>query len=224
MTDFQKNVIGIVLYPGMTALDMIGPQTVFSGLPGAQIHRVWKTLEPITADDGMVIVPDTTFADCPPVDVICIGGGRGQGAIVSDSEILGFLREQGSQAKFVTSVCGGSEFLARAGLLEGYRAATHWAARKQLAELGIEVGTERVVVDRNRITGGGVTAGIDFGLVIAQALYGEDIAKISQLLMEYDPAPPFDVGSPEKAGPELVEKAMQYMVQMMGEQAVGEKV
>ncbi len=229
MTSFEKNVIGIVIYPGMTALDMVGPQTVFSGLPNVQIHRIWKTLEPIAADDGMVVVPDTTFADCPPVDVICIGGGRGQAAIVNDSEILSFLQEQGNQAKFVTSVCGGSEFLARAGLLEGYRAATHWAARKQLAELGVEVGTERVVVDRNRITGGGVTAGIDFGLVIAQTLYGEDIAKINQLLMEYDPAPPFDVGSPEKAGPELVEKAMKYMMQVMGAppleaQAVGEKV
>ncbi len=217
MTALQANkpdhVIGIVMYPGMTALDVVGPQTVFSGLPNTQIHRVWKTLEPIATDDGMVIVPDTTFADCPPVDVLCIGGGRRQGAIVDDAELLNFLRSQGSQAKFVTSVCGGSEFLAKAGLLEGYRAATHWAMRRQLAELGIEVGTERVVVDRNRMTGGGVTAGIDFGLVVAKALCGEDIAKINQLLMEYDPAPPFDVGSPEKAGPELVEKAMQYMAQ-----------
>lgn len=223
MTALQTNqhhyIIGIVMYPGMTALDVIGPQTVFSGLPGIQIHRVWKSLEPITADDGMVIMPDTTFADCPPVDVLCIGGGRGQSAIVDDAEVLIFLRFQGNKAKFVTSVCGGSEFLAKAGLLKGYRAATHWAMRPQLAKLGVEVGTERVVVDRNRITGGGVTAGIDFGLVVAKALYGEDIAKINQLLMEYDPAPPFDAGSPEKAGPELVKKAMQYMAQAMGEKA-----
>lgn len=223
MTALQTNqhhyIIGIVMYPGMTALDVIGPQTVFSGLPGIQIHRVWKSLEPITADDGMVIMPDTTFADCPPVDVLCIGGGRGQSAIVDDAEVLIFLRFQGNKAKFVTSVCGGSEFLAKAGLLKGYRAATHWAMRPQLAKLGVEVGTERVVIDRNRITGGGVTAGIDFGLVVAKALYGEDIAKINQLLMEYDPAPPFDAGSPEKAGPELVKKAMQYMAQAMGEKA-----
>ena len=164
----------------------------------------------------MVIVPDTTFADCPPVDVICIGGGRGQSAIIDDAELLDFLKSQGDRAKFVTSVCGGAEFLAKAGLLEGYQAATHWAARPLLAKLGAEVGTERVVVDRNRMTGGGVTAGIDFGLAVAEALYGEEIAKISQLLMEYDPAPPYDVGSPEKAGPELVEKAMQYMAQTMG--------
>ena len=215
-TSWQHYVIGIVIYPGMTTLDVVGPQTVFAGLPNVTVHRVWKTLAPITGDDGMVIVPDTTFADCPPVDVICIGGGRGQSAIIDDAELLDFLKSQGNEAKFVTSVCGGSEFLAKAGLLEGYRAATHWAARPLLAKLGVEVGTERVVVDRNRMTGGGVTAGIDFGLAVAEALYGEEIAKISQLLMEYDPAPPYDVGSPEKAGSELIEKAMQYMAQTMG--------
>ena len=215
-TDWPHYVIGIVIYPGMTALDIVGPQTVFSGLPNVDIHRVWKSIEPVIGDDGMAILPDTTFADCPPVDVICIGGGRGQGAIVDDTELLDFLRTQGEKAKFVTSVCGGSEFLAKAGLLEGYRAATHWATRPLLAKLGVEVGTERVVVDRNRMTGGGVTAGIDFGLTVAEALYGEDVAKITQLLMEYDPAPPFDVGSPEKAGPELIQKAMEYMTQKMG--------
>ncbi|MEM1241250.1 MAG: DJ-1/PfpI family protein [Cyanobacteria bacterium P01_H01_bin.26] len=215
-TNWQHYVIGIIIYPGMTTLDVVGPQTVFSVLPNIKIHRVWKTLAPITGDDGMMIVPDTTFADCPPVDILCIGGGRGQSASIDDAELLDFLKAQGDNAKFVTSVCGGSEFLAKAGLLEGYRAATHWAMRPQLAKLGIEVGTERVVTDRNRMTGGGVTAGIDFGLAVAKALYGEDIAKISQLLMEYDPAPPYDVGSPEKAGPELIEKAMQYMAQTMG--------
>ena len=215
-TNWQRYVIGIVIYPGMTTLDVVAPQTVFNGLPNVKIHRVWKTLAPITADDGMVIVPDTTFANCPPVDVICIGGGRRQREIIDDAELLDFLKSQGDKAKFVTSVCGGSEFLAKAGLLEGYLAATHWAMRPQLTKLGVEVGTDRVVVDRNRMTGGGVTAGIDFGLVVAEALYGEEIAKISQLLMEYDPAPPYDVGSPEKAGTELIGKAMQYMAQTVG--------
>ncbi len=159
----------------------------------------------------MMVLPDTTFENCPPLDIICIGGGMAQGLVEDDAEILAFLCQQGSTAKFITSVCGGSQFLAKAGLLEGYRAATHWAARPQLAALGIEVGTERVVVDRNRITGGGVTAGIDFGLTIASILYGEEIAKIIQVLMEYNPVPPFDTGSPEKAGPELVEKAVRFM-------------
>lgn len=216
MTDSQKHIIGLVIYPGMTALDIVGPQQVLSALPNIQIHRIWKTLDPIKTDDGMVILPDTTFENCPPLDVICVGGGLGQMAAVDDPQVLEFFRRQGSTARFVTSVCGGSEFLAKAGLLQGYRAATHWAMREQLALLGVEVGTERVVIDRNRMTGGGVTAGIDFGLTIAQALCGEETAKIVQLLMEYDPVPPFDVGSPEKAGSDLVNKAMLYAAKTLG--------
>ncbi|MFE1744921.1 DJ-1/PfpI family protein [Coleofasciculus sp. H7-2] len=216
MTDSQKHIIGLVMYPGMTALDIVGPQQVFSALPHVQIHRIWKTLDPIKTDDGMVILPDTTFDHCPLLDVICVGGGLGQMAVVNDPEVLEFFRRQGNTAKFITSVCGGSEFLAKAGLLQGYRAATHWMMREQLAGLGVEVGTERVVIDRNRMTGGGVTAGIDFGLVIAEKLCGEEAAKIAQLLMEYDPAPPFDVGSPEKAGSDLVNKAMSYAMGTLG--------
>lgn len=216
MTHSQKHIIGLVIYPGMTALDIVGPQQVFSALPNVQIHRIWKTLDPIKTDDGMMILPDTTFENCPPLDVICVGGGLGQMAVVDDPEVLEFFQKQGSMAKFVTSVCGGSEFLAKAGLLQGYRAATHWMAREQLASLGVEVGTERVVIDRNRMTGGGVTAGIDFGLTIAEKLCGEETAKIAQLLMEYDPAPPFDVGSPEKAGADLVSKAMLHAKEAFG--------
>ncbi len=216
MTHSQKHIIGLVIYPGMTALDIVGPQQVFSALPNVQIHRIWKTLDPIKTDDGMMILPDTTFENCPSLDVICVGGGLGQMAVVDDPEALEFFQKQGSTAKFVTSVCGGSEFLAKAGLLQGYRAATHWMAREQLARLGVEVGTERVVIDRNRMTGGGVTAGIDFGLTIAGMLCGEETAKIAQLLMEYDPAPPFDAGSPEKAGADLVSKAMLYATGTLG--------
>jgi cyclohexyl-isocyanide hydratase len=215
MIDSQQHIIGLIFYPGMTSLDIIGPQQVFSGLPGVKIHRIWKTLDPVKTDDGMMVLPDTTFDNCPRLDIICIGGGIGQAAVEDDPELLAFLRNQGSTAKFITSVCGGSQFLAKAGLLEGYRAATHWAARPQLAALGVEVGTERVVIDRNRITGGGVTAGIDFGLTLASILYGEEIAKITQLMIEYNPAPPFDTGSPEKAGPELVQKGLLLMQGMM---------
>jgi cyclohexyl-isocyanide hydratase len=215
MIDSQQHIIGLVFYPGMTSLDIIGSQQVFSGLPGVKIHRIWKTLDPVKTDDGMMVLPDTTFDNCPRLDIICIGGGIGQAALEDDPELLAFLRNQGSTAKFITSVCGGSQFLAKAGLLEGYRAATHWAARGHLAALGVEVSTERVSIDRNRITGGGVTAGIDFGLTLVSILFGEEIAKITQLLLEYNPAPPFDTGSPEKAGPELVEKAMLFMQQMI---------
>ena len=209
-----KQIIGLVIYPGMTALDIVGPQQVFGALPNVEIHRIWKNLDAIATDDGMMILPDTTFANCPPLDVICVGGGLGQMAVVEDDEVINFFRQQ-SNVKFITSVCSGSEFLAKAGLLQGYRAATHWMMRDKLAELKVEVGTERVVVDRNRYTGGGVTAGIDFALVVAAALYGEEVAKITQLLLEYDPAPPFDVGSPEKAGSELVNKAILYVTQTL---------
>ncbi|NJR46420.1 MAG: DJ-1/PfpI family protein [Hyellaceae cyanobacterium CSU_1_1] len=215
MTDYPKYTLGLVFFPGMTSLDIIGPQQVLSPLPGVDTYRIWKTLDPVTTDDGMVVLPDTTFDNCPRLDIICIGGGIGQAAVEDDTELLQFLRKQGSTAKYVTSVCGGSIFLAKAGLLAGYRAASHWAGRPQLAALGVNFSTERVVVDRNRITGGGVTAGIDFGLTIASILYGEEIAKIVQLLLEYNPAPPFDTGSPEKAGAELVEKAMLFMQDMM---------
>ncbi|NEO86036.1 MAG: DJ-1/PfpI family protein [Spirulina sp. SIO3F2] len=210
MNSVQPYSIGLVFYPGMTALDVIGPQTVFSALPNVQIYRIWKTSEPIITDDGMVIVPDMTFSDCPSLDVICIGGGLKQAAIENDPDLLDFLRKKGSTAKFVTSVCGGSVFLAKAGLLQGYRAATHWTMRQGLAELGVEVSTERVVIDGNRISGGGVTAGIDFGLTLAKILWGEDAAKLAQLLIEYNPAPPFDTGSPEQASPELVQTALSF--------------
>ena len=214
MTD-SKHIIGLVMYPGMTALDIVGPQQVFSALPNVQIHRIWKTLDAIPTDDGMMILPDTTMENCPSLDVICVGGGLKQRAVIDDPEVLEFFRRQ-SKTKFITSVCSGSKFLAKAGLLQGYRAATHWMAREQLAGLGVEVGTERVVIDRNRFTGGGVTAGIDLALAIATALCGEESAKIIQLLLEYDPAPPFNVGSPEKAGPELVKKAMLHASEVMG--------
>ena len=215
MTDSQKYVFGLVIYPGMTALDIVGPQQVFSALPNVQIHRIWKTLDAIATDDGMMILPDTTMENCPSLDVICVGGGLEQKAVVDDPEVLEFFRRQ-SKIKFITSVCSGSEFLAQAGLLQGYKAATYWLARKRLADYGVEVVSERVVVDRNRITGGGVTAGIDFALVVAATLYGEETAKIIQLLLEYNPAPPFDIGSPEQAEPELVKKAMLYASEVVG--------
>jgi cyclohexyl-isocyanide hydratase len=215
MTDSPKYTLGLIFYPGMTSLDIIGPQQVLSPLPGIDTYRIWKTLDPVKTDDGMVVLPDTTFDNCPRLDIICIGGGMAQAAVEDDPELLAFLRQQGSTAKYVTSVCGGSIFLAKAGLLEGYRAASHWAGRTQLTALGVDFSTERVVVDRNRITGGGVTAGIDFGLTLVSILFGEEIAKITQLLLEYNPAPPFDTGSPEKAGSELVEKAMLFMQQMI---------
>lgn len=207
--------IGLVFYPGMTAQDVVGPQAVFAVMDNVVIHRIWKSTDPIQSDDGMTVIPDTTFADCPQLDVVCIGGGIRQGEIEDDPELLEFLAKQGASAQYVTSVCGGSIMLGKAGLLNGYRAATHWAMRDQLAAVGAIVETDRVVVDRNRTTGGGVTAGIDFGLTIAAALQGEDAAKRAQLIIEYDPAPPFNAGNPEAAGPEVVESAVAWVMEAM---------
>lgn len=200
--------IGLLIFPGMTQLDLTGPYQVFAIMPNTRVHLLWKTLDAVKSSEGMSILSTTTFDECPPLDVLCVpGGAMGQVEMMRDASVLKFLLIQGQTAKYITSVCTGSLILAAAGLLQGYRAACHWAFRDQLAMLGVEVGTERVVVDRNRITGGGVTAGIDFALVIAAKLCGEETAKMIQLLLEYNPAPPFNAGSPESAGDVLVQQA-----------------
>ncbi|MGB3265747.1 MAG: DJ-1/PfpI family protein [Microcoleus sp.] len=216
MTTQAKYHIGLVIFPGMTQLDMTGPYQVFSMMPDTRVLLLWKTLESVTSSEGMTILPTATFNDCPTLDVLCVPGGAiGQVEMMQDIEVLDFLRQQGKTAKYITSVCTGSLILAAAGLLQGYRAACHWAFRDQLAMLGVEVGTERVVVDRDRITGGGVTAGIDFGLVLAGKLCGEETAKMIQLLLEYNPAPPFHAGSPESAGDILVEQVKKFGEQLI---------
>lgn len=210
MNDEVKYHIGFVMYPGMTQLDLTGPHQVFALFPTTTVHLIWKSLEAVTSSEGLKILPSNTFDDCPQLDVICVpGSGMAQAEIMEDEQVLGFLQSQAKNAKYITSVCTGSMILAAAGLLQGYRAACHWLFRDYLKMLGVEVSTERVVIDRNRITGGGVTAGIDFALVIAAQLYDEDTAKRLQLILEYNPAPPFNTGSPETAGTALVEKIKQ---------------
>jgi cyclohexyl-isocyanide hydratase len=201
MTD--KIHIGFLIYPDVTQLDATGPAQVLSRVPGAVIHMIWKTLDPVQTDAGFSINPTDNFTSCPDLDVICVPGGMGQRALMEDAEVLGFLKQQGEQARFVTSVCSGSLLLGAAGLLNGYRSACHWAFRDMLPMFGAEPVAERIVRDRNRMSGGGVTAGIDFGLALAAELANEDVAKEIQLFIEYNPAPPFDAGSPESAGPEL---------------------
>lgn len=211
MNNQPKYHIGLVIYPGMTQLDITGPHQVFSFIPEVRVHMLWKNLQPVTSGEGLTILPTTTFEECPQLDVICVpGGGMGTVETMGDSEVLEFLKQQSQTAKYITSVCTGSLILAAAGLLKGYRAGCHWLFREYLTILGIEVGTERVVVDRNRITGGGVTAGIDFGLVVASKLCTEETAKRIQLLLEYNPAPPFDAGSPENAGEVLLEQIKKF--------------
>ena len=198
--------IGFLIYPNVTQLDATGPAQILSRVPGAVIHMTWKTLDPVATDAGFSILPTDTLETCPDLDVVCVPGGLGQLPLMRDEEVLDFLRQQGGQARYVTSVCSGSLLLGAAGLIKGYKAACHWAFREMLSEFGAEPVAERIVRDRNRISGGGVTAGIDFGLALAAELSDEDTAKTIQLFVEYDPQPPFDAGTPEKAGPELEAK------------------
>lgn len=203
--------IGLLIFPRMTLLDLVGPSEVFTRVPGAKVHLVWKNRDLVSCS-GQRVQPSITFAECPPLDVLCVPGGPGQVELMEDVETLEFLRRQGAQAKWVTSVCTGSLILAAAGLLNGYRAACHWASREQLALFeGVTPVDERVVADRNRITGGGVTAGIDFALTLVARMCDEELARAIQLTMEYDPAPPFVGGSPKNADPAFVARLKTQM-------------
>jgi len=196
--------LGMLLFPGLTQLDLTGPFEVFHRIPDAKVHLVWKDTQPVRADSGLALLPTTTLAECPPLDVVMVPGGFGQIALMDDAPVLDWLRVQARSAKYVTAVCTGSLLLGSAGLLEGYRATTHWAFTELLAECGATFAPGRVVVDRDRITGGGVTAGIDFGLTLAAALAGEQVAKAIQLGLEYNPAPPFSCGHPDVADAAIV--------------------
>jgi len=197
------NVV-MLLYPNMTQLDLTGPFEVLAQFEELRLHLVWKTAEPVCDAGGLKLVPTGSFADCPPCDILFVPGGPGQIDLMADDVVLGFLKAQAVTARLVTSVCTGSLVLAAAGLLTGYRATCHWLSLPQLAYFGAEPVAERVVRDRDRLTGAGVTSGIDFGLTLVATLFGESRAQRAQLAMEYDPAPPFDAGSPGRADPVLV--------------------
>lgn len=196
--------IGFLVFPQITQLDFTGPLQVFTRVPGATVHLIWKRFEPVPSDTVLTVIPTTTFADCPQLDVICVPGGYGTDDLMVDDEVLDFLRSQSTGAKYITSVCTGSTVLGAAGLLKGYRASTHWSAVEALSLLGVTPSRERVCIDRNRITGGGVTAGIDMALTLAAQLIDRQTAESIQLGIEYNPAPPFNAGSPETAPAEVL--------------------
>jgi cyclohexyl-isocyanide hydratase len=196
--------IGLVIFPRVTQLDLTGPVQVFSGVPDAKVHLIWKRIEPVESDSVLVLTRTVTFADCPQLDVICVPGGFGTNDMVNDAEMLDFLRRQAKAASYITSVCTGSLVLGAAGLLQGYRATTHWSAMDLLAAFGATPTKTRVCVDRNRITGGGVTAGIDFALTLVSIMLDRRTAEMIQLGLEYNPAPPFNSGSPDTAPPEIL--------------------
>lgn len=196
--------VAFLLFPNVTQLDLTGPAQVLSRMGNTTIQLVAKMLDPVPTDAGFSLTPTATFADVPRADILCVPGGFGVTDAMQDAETLAWLKQVAAHATWVTSVCTGSLVLAAAGLLTGYRATCHWASRDQLAWFGAIPDPGRVVFDRNRASGGGVTSGIDFGLALVAAIRGEEHAKLVQLMLEYDPQPPFDSGSPERAEPETL--------------------
>ena len=184
-------------------------------MPDVKVHLIWKDLVPVTASTGLVLKPTTTFDDCPALDVICIPGGSGVGPLMEDDETLAFIKAQAADARYVTSVCTGALVLGAAGLLKGKRATTHWAYHELLAPLGAIPVKDRVVRDGNLLTGGGITAGIDFALTLAAELFDKDTAELVQLQLEYAPAPPYQSGSPETAPQSVLAEAQRRAAQSL---------
>ncbi|VVM67364.1 Isonitrile hydratase [Pseudomonas fluorescens] len=209
--------IGMIVYNELTQLDFTGPFEIFARIPEVEVLVVSQTLDLVTSDVGLRLVPTHTFETAGKIDVLFVPGGPGQSAQMDNSVLLDYLRRTASQAKYVTSVCTGSLLLAAAGLLTGYKATCHWLLMDQLAIFDVQVTPQRIVIDRNRITGAGITSGMDFALTVAALLRGGNVAKLIELILEYDPAPPFGTGTPTLAGPELVAKVKQLSGPMLVE-------
>lgn len=206
----------MLAYPGMTPLDLMGPLQVWSQWPEANIQVVWKNTEPAPTDTGMSIVPTHSFAEAfSQPDVLFVPGGtKATMELLTDTETLEFLKTRGETAKWVTSVCTGSLVLGAAGLLEGYKATTHWASIDALKNFGAEATDGRYVIDRNRATGGGVTAGIDFGLALLAEFADVETAETIQLALEYSPKPPFNSGTPKEASDATVKRVLSLFAKL----------
>jgi cyclohexyl-isocyanide hydratase len=211
--------IGFLVFPRFQLLDLTGPFDTFATMPEVALHLIWKDLEPVTATSGWIVRPTTTLSDCPALDVLCVPGGDGVNALMQDRDILAFLRERAETVRFLTSVCTGALVLGAAGLLKGRRATTHWVSHHFLEQLGAVPVRQRVVADGNLVTGGGVTAGIDFALDIIARLRGDEEAQSVQLELEYAPAPPFDAGTPATAPHQIVAAARQAAARGVEERA-----
>jgi transcriptional regulator GlxA family with amidase domain len=198
--------IAILIFDKLTALDAIGPYEALSRLPGTELDFVAKEAGTVRSDTGRLgLVADRPIAEVDSPDILLIPGGEGNRPLMQDDEVLDWVRGVHETSTWTTSVCTGSLVLGAAGLLDGVRATTHWAYRDQLADLGADVVSDRVVIDGKIATAAGVSSGIDMALTLIAEIAGEDVAKAVQLGIEYDPQPPFDAGSPEKAPPAIVE-------------------
>jgi transcriptional regulator GlxA family with amidase domain len=208
--------IAIGLYERFTSLDAMGPFQVLSSLPGAQVTFVADKAGPVTDESGfLTVTAHAAFADLPDPDIMLVPGGIITGTLVPDHPIVGWIARAHRTTTWTTSVCTGSLLLAGAGVLAGVEATTHWGAMDDLARLGAVPVRERVVQRGKIVTAAGVSAGIDMALTLAAAIAGPEFAQTLQLMMEYDPAPPFDTGSPDKAGPEAVQRALAAMAEVL---------
>jgi cyclohexyl-isocyanide hydratase len=196
---------GFVLFPGFTGLDLVGPHEILVRST-ARCLLVGHTLEAVNSNHGLRILPDLTFSTCPQLDVLIVPGGPGQEKAMQDDELIGFIARQSAGATWTASVCTGALLLAKAGVLTQRPATTHWLAMHELARLGALPVRKRVVWDGRVVTGAGVSAGIDMAISLISAIYGPDSARQIQLAIEYDPEPPFNAGSPEKAPKEIVDR------------------
>ncbi|NKB35854.1 MAG: DJ-1/PfpI family protein [Gammaproteobacteria bacterium] len=203
----DKMNVGIYVFEGMTMLDGYAPLQILSFVEQFNTFTFSKEGKAVRSDSNTVLTPDYGFDDCPPLDILVMPGGGDVFGQMSDATVQAFLKDSGAKAKYITSVCTGALILAEAGLLDGHRATTHWAYIDQLAKYPeIEVVDERVAVDRNRISGGGITAGLDFALTVVAEVVSPELAQTIQLIFEYRPQPPFNTGSPETAPAEIVER------------------
>jgi cyclohexyl-isocyanide hydratase len=208
MSETKRFRSGMLVFPNLTQLDLTGPYEVLARLPGAETLLLWKNLDPVRSEHGLTILPMTTLASCPPLDLILVPGGAGINPLLEDSEVLAFLRRAAAEARYAVGICTGSLVLGAAGLLRGRRAGTHWMSRDLLRAFGAQPVAQRVVVDGKFFTGGGVTAGIDVALTVAAEIAGRAAAEAIQLGIEYDPAPPFASGSPEGADPAVLKATL----------------
>ena len=221
----SKKKVGIYIFENMTMLDAYAPLQFFAMVEEMEAFTFAKTDAPLMCDAGALLTPHYGFDNCPDVDILVVPGGGNTLQQMQDGEVLDFLRKQGEQADYVTSVCTGSLILAAAGLLDGYKAATHWGYTDVLASYAnITQVDKRVVIDRNRITGGGITAGLDFALTIISEVIGEPAAHAMQLVFEYRPEPPFNSGGPETAPPPVVDAVKGMISEIAGDlQAFAQK-
>lgn len=212
MPELSPQSVAFLLFPNVTQLDLTGPAQVLSRLGNTELKLVWKDKNPVPTDAGFPLLPTATFDEIEHVNILCVPGGFGTMDVMQDPEVLEWLRKVAAKADWVTSVCTGSLVLGAAGLLKGYRSACHWASIDQLKFFDAIPVRERIVEDRNRFSGGGVTSGIDFALALAARIRNEDFARFIQLSIEYDPNPPFDAGSPEKVSPEILQRYFKMVV------------